>query len=246
MTKIEDFAKIIKESKRIVFFGGAGVSTESGIKDYRSKDGLYNTVKQYGVSPEEILSKHFFEEKPEIFYDFYRSYFITSAEPNAAHYALARLEREGKLSAVITQNIDGLHQSAGSRNVIELHGTTSVFFCHSCKASAEPFETNKTIASGGIPRCPKCGGVIRPKVVMYEEPLYPGTIERAVEAISGADTLIIGGTSLAVYPANSFIRFFGGDNLVIINKTETKFDSAANLIMRSKIGETFERVMELI
>lgn len=244
MTKIESLAKIIEESKRIVFFGGAGVSTESGVKDYRSKDGLYNTVKQYGVSPEVILSRSFFEENPEIFYDFYRNYFIINAEPNAAHFALARLEKEGKLSAVITQNIDRLHQKAGSRNVIELHGTTSEFFCHSCKRVADADKTNKIIGAREVPRCPECGGVIRPKVVMYEEQLYPGAFESAIEKITDADTLIVGGTSLAVYPANSLIRFFGGDNFVIINQTETQFDNEATLVIRERIGETFEKMIK--
>lgn len=243
ISDVEKFAKMIDECGNIVFFGGAGVSTESGVKDYRSKDGLYNTVKDYGVSPEVILSHTFFFEHTDVFYDFYRKYFITDAKPNAAHKALAELERRGKLKAVITQNIDGLHQAAGSRNVIELHGTAKEFYCSNCGKRGNSVEVLRRIADGEIPKCPHCGGIMKPKVVLYEEPLYDGVAESAVGYIADADMLIVGGTSLAVYPAASFVRYFRGKYIVIINKTETGYDSNANLVIRENIGEVFGKVM---
>lgn len=234
--KIEKFAEMINDSKRIVFFGGAGVSTESGMKDYRSKDGLYNTVKQYKVSPETILSHSFFYHKPDVFYDFYYSYFLdTTAEPNRAHYALAELEKMGRLKAVVTQNIDGLHQRAGSRNVIELHGTTLRHYCSKCgtEMSSEQVKSYK----GRVPRCEKCGGLVRPDVVLYEEPLNDAAIEAAIEAVATADMLIVGGTSLAVYPAANFLSYFEGNKIVLINRDETRYDSKAQLVFRDSIGE---------
>lgn len=244
--KIQSFAEMLRESERIVFFGGAGVSTESGVKDYRSKDGLYNTVKEYGVSPETILSHSFFYEQPEVFYDFFRKYFMVNAEPNAAHKALAALEEMGKMRAVITQNIDGLHQCAGSENVIELHGTASVFFCAQCKRSAPGLEVLSEIAAGGVPKCEHCGGVMRPKVVFYEEPLYEGVADRAVDAMLEADMLIVGGTSLAVYPAASFIDYFRGKYIVVINKSETGLDGRADLVFSDSIGKVFSEAMALL
>lgn len=244
--KIKRFAEMINECGRIVFFGGAGVSTESGVKDYRSKDGLYNTVKEYGVPPERILSHSFFTEHPDIFYDFYRKYFIIEAEPNNAHKALARLEDMGKLSCVITQNIDGLHQRAGSGNVIELHGTASEFYCSSCQRGAESDTVIAEIKKGEIPKCRYCGGIMKPKVVLYEEPLYDGVAESAAEYISKADMLIVGGTSLAVYPAASFVRYFGGKYIVMINKSETDFDGSADIVFRENIGEVFSEVMNFV
>lgn len=241
--KISAFAELIKESKSAVFFGGAGVSTESGMKDYRSEDGLYNTVKKYKVSPETILSRSFFETHPDVFYDFYYNYFLnTSAKPNRAHFALARLEQAGKLKAVITQNIDGLHQQAGSKNVIELHGTVQKHHCPACKTfmSVEDIKALK----GQIPLCEKCGRVIKPDVVLYEEPLNEAVIEAAVSAISSADLLIIGGTSLAVYPAAGFIRYFTGGNTVLINRDETQYDSRAALVFRDSIGEVLSKTLE--
>lgn len=236
-------AQMINECNNIVFFGGAGVSTESGVKDYRSSDGLYNTVKEYGVPPEEILSHHFFFEHTDVFYDFYRKYFVISAQPNKAHKALARLENMGKLKAVITQNIDGLHQRAGSKNVIELHGTASEFYCSKCKTKGDGDKIIGEIKDEKIPKCPLCGGIMKPKVVLYEEPLYDGVAEKAVRYVSNADMLIVGGTSLAVYPAASFVRYFRGKYIVIINKSETDYDRNADLVIRESIGEVFERVM---
>lgn len=241
-SKINKFAELIRQSDNIVFFGGAGVSTESGMKDYRSEDGLYNTVKKYKVSPETILSHSFFETHPDVFYDFYYNYFLnTAAEPNRAHLALAELERQGKLKAVVTQNIDGLHQRAGSRNVIELHGTTLKHYCTACKA-VMPNEQVKALR-GQIPRCEKCNHIVRPDVVLYEEPLNQSVIEAAASAISSADMLIIGGTSLAVYPAANFIRYFKGESIVLINRDETQYDSVATLLFRESIGEVLESVL---
>lgn len=243
---IKQFAEMINECGNIVFFGGAGVSTESGVKDYRSKDGLYNTVKEYGVSPEEILSHHFFFDHTDVFYDFYRKYFIIEVQPNNAHKALAELENTGKLKAVITQNIDGLHQKAGSENVIELHGTASEFYCSGCGAKGGSAEIIQEIKDGNIPKCSHCGGIMKPKVVLYEEPLYDGVAESAIEYISNADMLIVGGTSLAVYPAASFVRYFNGKYIVIINKSETDYDGNADLVIRENIGDVFENVMKEI
>lgn len=240
---IKQFADMIKESDNIVFFGGAGVSTESGVKDYRSKDGLYNTVQEYGVSPETILSHTFFFDKTDIFYDFYKKYFIINAEPNNAHKALAKLEEIGKLKAVITQNIDGLHQRAGSKNVIELHGTANEFYCSKCLKSGNAADILDKIKNSEIPKCSYCGGIMKPKVVLYEEQLYDGVAEAAVKYISDADMLIVGGTSLAVYPAASFVRYFNGKYIVIINKSETGYDNNADLVIRENIGEVFEKVM---
>ena len=234
--KISRFAQLINSSGNIVFFGGAGVSTESGIKDYRSEDGLYNTVRQYNVSPETILSRSFFEEHPDVFYDFYYNYFLnTTAEPNRAHLALAELEKKGKLSVVITQNIDGLHQRAGSKNVIELHGTVLRYHCPNCRASMN-YDQVKAL-KGQIPKCEKCGRIIKPDVVLYEEALDEQVISSAIDAISSADLLIIGGTSLSVYPAAGFLRYFRGENIVLINRDETQFDSRAALVFRESIGE---------
>jgi len=244
--KIKEFARMINECDNIVFFGGAGVSTESGVKDYRSQDGLYNTVKDYGVSPEEILSRSFFFKDPETFYDFYRKYFIIEVEPNNAHKALAQLEKQGKLKAVITQNIDGLHQRAGSEKVIELHGTASEFSCSACRKSATSSDVIEDIKNGNVPRCKSCDGIMKPKVVLYEEPLYEGVTESALFHISNADMMIIGGTSLAVYPAASFVKYFGGKYIVMINKSETGFDSSADLVIKDSIGKVFEEVMKIL
>ena len=241
--KILRFAQLIKDSKNIVFFGGAGVSTESGMKDYRSEDGLYNTVKQYKVSPETILSRSFFGQHPDVFYDFYYNYFLnTTAEPNRAHHALVELEKMGKLKAVITQNVDGLHQRAGSENVIELHGTILKHYCPSCK-TVMPNDQVKALG-GQIPRCEKCHHIVRPDVVLYEEPLNERVIESAIDAISSADLLIIGGTSLAVYPAANFLRYFTDENIVLINRDETQIDSRATLVFRESIGEVLTETVK--
>lgn len=228
----------IAGSEYIVFFGGAGVSTESGIPDFRSADGLYHM--QYRYPPEEILSHDFFENDPEEFYRFYRDKLIPpdTVKPNAAHRRLAELEREGKLRAVITQNIDGLHQAAGSRTVIELHGSVHRCYCAQCHAKVSPELVNR---GTGVPRC-KCGGVLRPEVVLYGESLRDEDITAAVRHIQNADMLIVGGTSLAVYPAAGLIRYFGGKHLVLINRSPTGYDSAADLILRENIGEVFSEV----
>ena len=243
--KVSKFSELISESPNTVFFGGAGVSTESGMKDYRSEDGLYNTVKKYNVSPETILSHSFFEAHPDIFYDFYYNYFlITTAAPNRAHFALAELEKRGKLSAVITQNIDGLHQRAGSKNVIELHGTTLKHYCPRCKTVMP--NSRITALAGKVPHCEKCGGVIKPDVVLYEEQLNERVIEAAISAISSARLLIIGGTSLAVYPVAGFIRYFKDDNIVLINRDATGYDKAATLVFRDSIGEVLSEAVKEI
>ncbi len=240
---IDKFSKMIRECDNIVFFGGAGVSTESGVKDYRSQNGLYNTVKEYGVPPEEILSHEFFFGNTDVFYDFYRKYFIVEALPNSAHKALAKLEKSGKLKAIITQNIDGLHQKAGSQNVIELHGTAGEFHCALCDKKGVTEKVLHEIKSGFVPKCSYCGAVMKPKVVLYGENLYEGVAEASIKHIQNAEMLIVGGTSLAVYPAASFVRYFRGKYLVIINKSATGYDDNADLIIRENIGEVFEKVM---
>ncbi len=223
--------QLIDNSRSIVFFGGAGVSCESGIPDFRSTDGLYN--QQYERPPEEILSRHFFEAKPEEFFRFYRDKMLyPDARPNAAHLALARLEKEGKLAAVVTQNIDGLHQAAGSRNVFELHGSVHRNTCVRC---GRKYPLEAILAADGVPHC-VCGGVIKPDVVLYEEPLDEATVEGAVQAIRRADLLIVGGTSLNVYPAAGLLRFFRGNALVVINKTPTRADAGAALVIQDAIG----------
>lgn len=238
MSETEKLKSILHSSEKIVFFGGAGVSTESGIPDYRSVDGLYN--QRYKYPPEIMLSHSFFVENTEEFYDFYKNKMIClDAQPNFAHIFLAQLENQGKLTAVITQNIDGLHQKAGSKCVFELHGSVHRNKCQKCgsKYSAE-FIKN----SVGVPRCEKCGGVIKPDVVLYEEQLDGDVINGAVHAIESADTFIIGGTSLAVYPAAGLIDYFRGKNLVLINKTATNKDSLADLVIREPIGKCFEKM----
>lgn len=222
----------IGKSDSIVFFGGAGVSTESGIKDFRSVDGLYN--EQYRYSPETILSHTFFEEQPEEFYRFYHDKLVCpNAKPNAAHFKLAELERAGKLRAVVTQNIDGLHQAAGSRNVLELHGSTHRCSCARCHRSYPEHIINE---GTGVPHC-ACGGVIRPDVVLYEEGLDQSVLEEAVRAIAQADMLIVGGTSLVVYPAAGLIRYYGGNRLVLINRDPTPYDRHADLVIHASIGQ---------
>ncbi|MBE6731618.1 MAG: NAD-dependent protein deacylase [Ruminococcaceae bacterium] len=231
--RIEKLKELINKSEKIVFFGGAGVSTESGVKDYRSEDGLYNTVKEFGVRPETILSHSFFIKNPDIFYDFYRKYFLQeNIKPNAAHYALSDLEKMGNLSAVITQNIDGLHQLAGSEKVFEIHGTAKVHYCMGC---GEKYDKYK-ILNEKVPICDKCGDIIRPKVTLYEEALDDEVTEGAIEAILNADLLIIGGTSLTVYPAAAFIRYYKGKNIVLINRSETPLDYKMSLIFHESIG----------
>ena len=231
-SEIETLKTWIEASDNIVFFGGAGVSTESGIPDFRSTDGLYHQKFEY--PPETILSHTFFYQHTEYFYRFYREKMLPlEAEPNAAHRALAALERAGKLRAIVTQNIDGLHQKAGSKNVYELHGSIWRNYCTKCgKSYSAEFIRN----SGGVPHC-ACGGLIKPDVVLYEEGLDEKTIKGAVRAIAEADVLIVGGTSLTVYPAAGLIRYYGGNRLVLINRDETPYDGYANLIFREPIGQ---------
>ena len=234
---VQALEDILAKSSSIVFFGGAGVSTESGIPDFRSVDGLYH--QKYAYPPETILSHTFWEEHPEEFYRFYRDKLIVKgAKPNAAHLRLAKLEREGKLKAVVTQNIDGLHQMAGSKNVLELHGSIHRNRCMRC---GRKYGLEAILTTDGVPRC-ECGGIIKPEVVLYEEELDPRTLTAAVDAISQADTLLIAGTSLAVYPAAGLIRYFEGDCLALVNLSPTPMDQKADLVIRGKIGEVLSRI----
>ncbi len=240
--KIEILQKMIDDSSKIVFFGGAGVSTESGIPDFRSQDGLYNQKWKY--PPEVIISRSFFDKNPKEFYRFYREkLIIKGVKPNVTHLKLAQLEKAGKLSAVVTQNIDGLHQEAGSKKVYELHGSTLRNFCMNCHAPyGIDFIAESENADDKIPHCSKCGGIVKPDVVLYEEGLDDRVIEGAINAISEADMLIIGGTSLVVYPAAGLIRYFRGKNLVLINKSETAADANAELVIHDSLGKVFEQI----
>ena len=227
--------ELIAKSSNIVFFGGAGVSTESGIPDFRSVDGLYH--QKYDYPPETILSHTFFEQHTEEFYKFYRDKLIVkNARPNAAHLRLARLEAQGKLKAVITQNIDGLHQAAGSKNVFELHGSTLRNYCTRC---GKFYPVDFIAESTGVPRC-SCGGIVKPDVVLYEEGLDEATLVGAIQAIEAADLLIVGGTSLAVYPAAGLLRYYRGPELVLLNKAPTPADRMATLILRETIGQVLD------
>ena len=234
-TEIEKLTQILKESNNIVFFGGAGVSTESNIPDFRSSNGLWNEKLQINFTPEQLVSHTFFIRYPEEFFKFYKDKLIyPDAKPNAAHVALAKLEEMGKLKAVVTQNIDGLHQAAGSKKVYELHGSVLRNYCMKCNAF---YDEKFILESKGIPICPKCGSRVKPDVVLYEEGLDNNTITGAVRAISEADTLIIGGTSLVVYPAAGLIDYFRGKNLVLINKSTTSADNKADLVIHDAIGK---------
>ena len=234
---VQKLGKWIAESDNVVFFGGAGVSTESGIPDFRSVDGLYN--QQWRYPPETILSHSFFTENPEEYYRFHRAKLVVDGvKPNRAHLRLAELEREGKLKAVITQNIDGLHQVAGSVNVLELHGSILRAYCLRCH---KPYPAEQMNRGEGVPRC-SCGGVIRPDIVLYEEPLDDDIVARAVRYIRNAEVLIIGGTSLNVYPAAGLINYYKGDKLALVNLSATPYDSFADLVIHEKIGEVFSRI----
>lgn len=231
--------EVLDRSKRVVFFGGAGVSTESNIPDFRSEAGLYQAMNEYGYSPERMLSRSFFMGNTEKFFDYYKKNLIyTEAQPNKAHIALAELEKEGKLTAVVTQNIDGLHQKAGSSNVYELHGSVLRNNCMDC---GEFHDLEYIMDDGncvkGIPKCKKCGGIVKPDVVLYEEPLDDAVITGAVNAISEADTLIVGGTSLVVYPAAGLINYFRGKDIILINKSQTSYDNRASLVINDSIGK---------
>lgn len=237
MEKLQELQRMIDESHRIVFFGGAGVSTESNIPDFRSSDGLYN--EQYQYPPEQVVSHTFFQKRTELFYDFYKNKMMfLDAKPNEAHKKLAELEKAGKLTAVVTQNIDGLHQMAGSECVLELHGSIHRNYCQQC---GKFYDAKYVKESEGIPRC-ECGGIIKPDVVLYEEGLDGRTIQNTVQAISQADMLIIGGTSLVVYPAASFIDYFHGKYLVVINKSATPRDGQADLCIQEPIGKVLGEI----
>lgn len=236
--EIAKLQEIIDDSENIVFFGGAGVSTESGIPDFRSADGIYH--QQYRYSPEQIVSHSFFVRNTEAFYEFYKDKMMfLEAKPNAAHLKLAQLEAEGKLKAVITQNIDGLHQAAGSKTVWELHGSIHRNYCRKC---GKFYDASYVKHADGVPRC-ECGGLIKPDVVLYEEGLDPGVIDHSIRAIREADTLIIGGTSLVVYPAAGFIDYFRGKHLVVINKSATAKEVRAELTIAAPIGEVMKEIV---
>ena len=237
--KLAQLKQWIQEGKHIVFFGGAGVSTESGIPDFRSADGLYQ--KDYHYPPEQVISHSFFMSNTLGFYEFYRENMVfQGAQPNPAHLALARLEKQGKLTAVITQNIDGLHQKGGSRAVYELHGSIHRNQCMKCKTS---YDLDFIMEAEGVPHC-TCGGIVKPQVVLYEESLEDDTVSGAVHALSCADVLIVGGTSLTVYPAAGLLRYYRGKRLVLINKSATSYDNQANLTISAPIGEVLGTVVE--
>ena len=242
----EELTEILRGSDNIVFFGGAGVSTESNIPDFRSEAGLYSAQSNYGMSPEQMLSHSFFVRDTETFFDYYKNNLIyTEAEPNDAHKALAKLEEMGKLKAVVTQNIDGLHQKAGSRTVYELHGSVLRNNCMQCGEFYElDYILDPAHCDGMIPKCEKCGGVVKPDVVLYEEALDDYQITGAVDAIRAADVLIIGGTSLVVYPAAGFVNYFRGSKLVLINKSSTSFDNRADLVIHDPIDKVMKEAVD--
>ncbi|WP_400243453.1 NAD-dependent protein deacylase [Methanobrevibacter smithii] len=240
MNKIEKLQEIIDASDNIVFFGGAGVSTESGIPDFRSESGIFKSLEKYGDTPERLVSHSYYLEHTDKFFSYYKDCLIfPEVEPNPAHYTLARLEKEGKLKAIITQNIDGLHQKAGSKNVLELHGSVYRNYCEICK---KEYDLNFILESEGIPHC-TCGGIIKPDVILYEEALDMNILNKSVEYIMSADTLIVGGTSLVVYPAAGLINYFKGKNLVLINKNQTDYDNLATLVINEAIGETLAKII---
>ena len=239
MSKINLLQEIIETSNNIVFFGGAGVSTESGIPDFRSENGIFESLRKYGDTPENLVSHSYYLDHTEEFFNYYKDNLVfDEAMPNPAHTALAKLEKAGKLRAVITQNIDGLHQKAGSKNVMELHGSIHRNYCQIC---GKQYGLNHILESDGIPRC-ECGGVVKPDVVLYEEPLNNTIMNFSIDYISRAETLIIGGTSLVVYPAAGLINYFNGKNLVLINKSETPYDNLASLVINDAIGEVFSQI----
>lgn len=238
---METLKDLINQSKKIVFLGGAGLSTESGIPDFRSNDGIFHAIREYGVPPETLLSYRFFADYPEIFFDYYKKYLIyPDAKPNRAHRALARLEETGKLNAVVTQNIDGLHQKAGSRHVCELHGSVYRNHCTKCRKF---YSLEQIMKTDGIPVC-DCGGVIKPDVVLYGEGLDDDVVRDAIHCIREADTMIVGGTSLAVYPAAGLIDYFRGDSLIVINLSPTPRDREATLCIHEKIGDALSFILD--
>lgn len=240
-TQISKLTKILKDSNNIVFFGGAGVSTESNIPDFRSSNGLWSEKLKINLTPEQLVSHTMYMRYPEEFFKFYKEKLIyPDAKPNAAHIALAKLEKMGKVKAVVTQNIDGLHQAAGSKNVYELHGSVLRNYCMKCHSF---YDEKFILESEGIPTCPKCDGKVKPDVILYEEGLDNSTIRGAVNAIANADTLIIGGTSLVVYPAAGLIDYFRGKNIVLINKSSTSADNKANLVIHDAIGKVLAQAV---
>lgn len=242
--KLEQLTQILKESQNIVFFGGAGCSSESGIPDFRSSNGLFNQTLNLTFTPEQLVSHSFYVNHPETFFEFYKEKLIyPEAKPNGAHLALAHLETIGKLNAVITQNIDGLHQAAGSKRVFELHGSVLRNYCVDCQ---QFYDEKFILASKGLPTCTECGGRVKPDVVLYEESLDDATVQGAIDAISQADTLIIGGTSLVVYPAAGLIDYFRGKSLVLINKSATPADNRADLVINDSIGEVLQAAIREI
>jgi NAD-dependent deacetylase len=241
---INKLVEILKTSNNIVFFGGAGVSTESNIPDFRSANGLFNARLNMTLSPEQLVSHTYFIRFPEEFFNFYKTKLIyPEAKPNAGHIALANLEKIGKLKAIVTQNIDGLHQAGGSKNVFELHGSVHRNYCLKCNTH---YDADFILSSGGVPTCPECGGTVRPDVVLYEEGLDENVLKGAIDAISKADTLIIGGTSLVVYPAANLINYFKGKNLILINKSTTSADSKADLVIHDSIGKVLGEAVNLL
>ncbi|MDR1722270.1 MAG: NAD-dependent protein deacylase [Methanobrevibacter sp.] len=243
MDEIETLKELIAESDNIVFFGGAGVSTESGIPDFRSEDGIYKAIADFGDRPERILSYSYFLTRPEDFYKFYKEIIIfQDAKPNPAHLAIGKLEDLGKIRAVVTQNIDGLHQKGGSKNVLELHGSVYRNYCMECNAS---YDLDYILSSDNLPIC-SCGGLIKPDVVLYEEPLDNSIMDKAIKYISEAELLIVGGTSLVVYPAAGLVDYFDNKNgkLVLINKSYTPYDNQADLVINKAIGEVFQEIVK--
>lgn len=239
--KTELLRQMLQSSRRVVFLGGAGVSTESGIPDFRSENGIFKAIQEFGYPPEELLSHSFFVRKPDIFFRYYKALLLTTdAKPNAAHLALAKLEEQGKLTAVVTQNIDGLHQLAGSKNVYELHGSIHRNHCTRCNRF---FDAEYVKNHSGIPYCP-CGGMIKPDVVLYEEALDSDVLSGALAHISRADMLIVGGTSLQVYPAAGLVNYYSGNKLVLINKSSTPYDNFANLVINDSIGKVLSAVAQ--
>lgn len=240
--ELAQLKKWIDESDNIVFFGGAGVSTESGLPDFRSENGIFSAVNEYGFRPERILSRSFFQQNPEVFFKYYKKTLLyPDAQPNDCHKALAKLETDGKLKAVITQNIDDLHQRAGSKAVFELHGTLYRNYCLGC---GQEFDLEYVTREDGITHCNLCGGIVRPDVVLYEESLNESVMQKSVEYISSADVLIVGGTSLNVYPAAGLINYYRGKKMVLINKSTTPYDEKASLVIAKNIGEVFREILE--
>lgn len=240
MSGSDTLVNMIKDSRRIVFLGGAGVSTESGIPDFRSENGIFDAIREYGYPPETLLSRSFFDRNPEVFFKYYKSLLMSSdAKPNKAHLALAKLEQIGKLTAVATQNIDGLHTAAGSKNVYELHGSIKRNYCMRCHKF---YDDSFVAACDGVPHC-SCGGIVKPDVVLYEEGLDSDTLSGAITHITRADMLIVGGTSLQVYPAAGLIEYYYGDKLVLINKSITQYDVIANLVIHDSIGTVLDKAV---